>query len=255
MAEDDRGLTDDAFLGGRLNILQPKAGFRAGVDSVFLAAAVPARPGQKVFEAGTGPGVAALCLAARVKGLSITGMEAHAPYARLAQANAARNRLAEALRVIHGDVRRALKAPPVVEPGSFDHAFANPPYFEAGSVLPPQGAEKQAAHVFAPEDLDAWLRVMAALLRHRGTLTVIYPARHLQRLLSAFAGRLGGLRIMPLYPAPGAAARRVIVQGAKGSRAPLTLLPGLVLHESDGGFTPAAEAVLRHGAAFPLEES
>ena len=68
-------LTEDGFLGGRLRILQPEKGVRAGIDSVFLAAAVPAHTGDSVFEAGIGPGVAALCLLARSPGVEVTGVE------------------------------------------------------------------------------------------------------------------------------------------------------------------------------------
>ena len=58
-------LTEDAFLGGKLSILQPEKGYRAGIDAVFLAAAIPCQPGDTVFEAGIGTGVASLCLLAR----------------------------------------------------------------------------------------------------------------------------------------------------------------------------------------------
>ena len=68
-------LTDDGFLGGRLNILQPEKGYRAGIDAVFLAATIPARAGDTLFEAGMGAGVAALCVAARVSDVHVTGVE------------------------------------------------------------------------------------------------------------------------------------------------------------------------------------
>ena len=57
---------------------------------------------------------------------------------------------------------------------------------------------------------------------------------------------------MPIYPKPDAAAIRVLVGAVKASRAPLTLLPGLVLADNDGRPTPQAEAVLRGGASLPL---
>ncbi len=251
---DDEGLTDDAFLGGRLNILQPRRGFRAGIDSVFLAAAVPARPGQRVFEAGTGPGVAALCLAARVPDLRIHGVEHDAAAARLAQENASRNRLRENLRITCADVRKVPGAGLAgLAQNSFHHAFANPPYFASGRVVPPASPRRAVAHVFAAEDgIDAWLRALTAMVAHRGTVSVIHPASALEPLLTAFCRRLGDVRAAPLFPRAGAPASRVIVQGVKGSRAPLALLPGIVLHRADGGFTAEAEAVLRHGSAFPL---
>ncbi len=246
--------TDDGFLDGRLQVLQPRKGFRAGVDSVFLAASIPARPGDAVFEAGTGPGVAALCLAARVPDLQITGVEENATYAMLAEKNAARNELGGALRVIRGDVRNVLKPgmAGLPEQNAFQHAFANPPYFEEGTVLEPRSALRSKAHVFGPEDLDIWVKAMTAMVVHRGTVTVIYPARFLDRLLAAFSTRLGGIRIAPLYPKAGAPASRAIVQGVKGSRKPVQLLPGMILHDVTGDFTVPARRILRNGDPFPM---
>ena len=53
-------IVEDAFLGERLRIRQPATGYRAGSDPVFLAASVPALPGQSVLELGTGAGTALL---------------------------------------------------------------------------------------------------------------------------------------------------------------------------------------------------
>ena len=131
-------LSEDGFLGGRMRILQPEKGYRAGIDSVFLAASIPANPGETLFEAGIGTGVAALCVASRVSGVHITGMEITSRYAMLAEENAKRNNLAPSVRVIHGDVKEALRRDLSHLPahGSFSHAFANPPYYEQDKATP-----------------------------------------------------------------------------------------------------------------------
>ncbi|MGE0005637.1 MAG: tRNA1(Val) (adenine(37)-N6)-methyltransferase [Parvibaculaceae bacterium] len=247
-------LTEDGFLDGRLRILQPEKGYRAGIDAVFLAASVPCGPGDAVFEAGMGAGVAALCLAYRVPGLRITGMEAAARYAMLAEENARRNGCGSGVSVVHADIREALRRGSALAPaaGSMAHAFANPPFFEEDKATASPVALKAQAHSFAAGDLDLWIRAMHGLLQPRGTMTVIYRAEALARLLALFEGRFGDIAVAPLFPRAGLAATRIIVQGVKGSRAPLRLLPGLVLHGEDGTFTPAAEAVLRDGAAWPL---
>ncbi len=254
MTGGDDIFTDDGFLGGRLRILQPRRGFRAGIDSVLLAAAVPARAGDAVFEAGTGPGVAALCLAARVNGVVITGVEEEITSAMLAEKNARRNGLEKALSVIHADICDVLKPgmAGMPRPGSFRHAFANPPYFDAGTVARPENARRAAAHVFAPGDLDDWVKAMTVMVAHRGTVSIIYPASHLERLLAACARRLGSLRVLPLFTRPGRPARRVIVRGVKGARGPLELLPGMLLQDGEGKFTPRAEEILRAGAALDM---
>lgn len=248
-------ITEDAFLGGRLRVLQPRKGFRAGIDSVLLAAAVPAREGERVFEAGCGPGVAALCLLARVKGARVTAVESHPLHAALAERNAARNDLADRLHVIVGDALRAGKAdgPPGLEPGTFHHAFANPPYHPANAAPPSPDAGKAAAHMRA-HALQPWVRALARMVRPRGTLTLIMPASALPELLSAMLqANVGALRVAPLWPRAGRPALRVLVQGRRDMKTPACLLPGLVLHKSGNAFTEEAEHILRHMGAFAWE--
>lgn len=247
-------LTEDGFLNGRLRILQPEKGYRAGIDAVFLAASIPAHGGDKLFEAGIGTAVAALCLAWRVTGLEITGVELAARYAMLAEENARRNDCGAGIKVIHADIKEALRRGSAVLPaaGSMAHAFANPPYFEDGKSTPSPVALKAGAHNFGPEDLDLWVKAMHALIEPRGTATLIYRAEALARVLATFEGRFGDITVAPLFPRAGLPASRIIVQGVKGSRAPIQLLPGLILHGEDGKFTAEAEAILREGAAWPM---
>ena len=249
-------LTDDAFLGGRLRILQPRKGFRAGVDSVLLAAAVPAKEGDKVFEAGTGPGVAALCLLARVPEARVVGVEINPDYADLARRNAERNHLGDRLTVLAGDALRAGKqdGPAELAPGTFDHAFANPPFHAAGAAQVSPQPGKATAHVL-PEDapLAAWVRALARMVRPRGTITLIQPAEALPGLLAAMHdARLGGIMIAPLWPRAGRPASRVLVRAVRGVKTPTQLLPGLTLHGQGHAFTRQAEAILRHAASFPI---
>jgi tRNA1(Val) A37 N6-methylase TrmN6 len=247
-------LTEDGFLNGRLRILQPEKGYRAGIDAVFLAASIPCAEGDRIFEAGTGTGVAALCLAFRVPGIQITGIEVQARYAMLAEENARRNECGSGIKIIHADIKEALRrdVAHLPAPGSFAHAFANPPYFEDGKSTPSPVTLKAGAHNFAAEDLDLWVKALHGLLEPRGTATLVYRAEALPKVLATFEGRFGDITVAPLFPRHGLAATRIIVQGVKGSRAPVQLLPGLVLHGDDGKFTSAAEAILRDGAAWRM---
>ncbi len=247
-------LTEDGFLGGRLRILQPEKGYRAGIDSVFLAAAVPCGPGETALEAGIGTGVAALCTLARVPNAHITGIELAARHALLAEENARRNGFEHNVRIIHGDVkdclRRDLAQWPV--PGSFNHVFANPPFHEADKVRASPEFLRAQSHAFAPRDLELWIKVLHAMVGLRGTCTLVHRAESLGSILAAMEDRFGDIRVAPLYAREGMAASRVIVQGVKGSRAPLQLLPGLVLHASGNQFSADAEAILRDGMAWRL---
>src|SRR5262245_49008865 len=246
--------TEDAFLGGRLKILQPRKGFRAGIDSVLLAASIPCSQGEVLFEAGMGAGVAALCVAARVPAVHITGVEIALGYATMAEQNVRRNGFAGSIRVIHGDVKNVLRRDLADWPvhGSFSHAFANPPFFEDGTMTPSPDILKAMATRFAPDDIELWLKALNVMLVPRGTATLIYRSENLDRLLAAMQGRFGDILVAPVRGRDDMAASRVVVQGVKGSRGPLQILPGLVLHSRGAQFTPQAEGILRDGQPWRL---
>jgi tRNA1(Val) A37 N6-methylase TrmN6 len=246
--------TEDAFLGGKVRVLQPEKGYRAGIDAVFLAAAIPAQAGESVFEAGIGAGVASLCVIARNPAIHVTGIEVAARYAMLCEENAKRNGFAHNLKVIHADVKDAQRKDLAHLPthGSFSHAFANPPYFEEGKSTPSPVLLKAQAHSFGPDDLEIWIKVMHLMVAVRGSVTLIHRAESLGKILAAMDGRFGDIRIAPLYAREGTAASRVVVQGIKGSKAPMQLLPGLILHGPDSQFTADADAVLRDGSTWRL---
>ncbi len=247
-------LTEDLFLGGKLSVLQPEKGYRAGIDAVFLAATIPCAPGESIYEAGVGTGVASLCALARNPGIHVTGIEVAARYALLCEENAKRNGFGGSLRVIHADVKDALRKDLASMPshGSFSHAFANPPYFEDGKGTPSPNLLKAQAHAFGPGDLELWLKVLHTMVTLRGTVTIVHRAETLGKLLNVMEDRFGDIRIAPLYAREGTAASRVIVQGVKGSKAPMQLLPGLVLHNEHSQFTSEAESILRDGMAWRL---
>ncbi len=244
--------TCDAFLDGRVRLRQPGAGFRSGLDAVFLAAACPAQAGDHVLEAGCGAGAASLCLLARVPDAKLTGVEIDPELAALARENAATNGRVETFESIAADVAAPwpeLKAAGL-RPDAYDHVIANPPFFSESRSRPAKDQANARARAMPEGGLEAWLRFLAATAKPSGTCTVIHTADALPELLSAFARRFGNLQITPLYPKADAPAIRVIIRGIKGSRAPVAITPGVVLHEQDGTPTPAARAILRDGCAL-----
>jgi tRNA1(Val) A37 N6-methylase TrmN6 len=247
-------VSEDDFLGGALSILQPGQGYRAGLDGVLLAAAVTARPNDRVLDVGAGVGVAGLAVARRLPLVRVTLIERDARFAALARRNIERNGLGARASVIEADVTGSLGDVPALATaaGSFDHALANPPYHTQGHGTAAGDPAKAAANAMPAGALDRWLRFMAAMVRPGGTATLIHRADALHEVLSGLAGRFGGIVVLPLHPREGEPASRVLVQAIKGSRAPLELRPGLVLHAADHGFRPQIEAILRHGAELPL---
>lgn len=238
--------TDDHFLGGRVCLRQPVQGYRAAMDPVMLAAALPARAGDSVLDLGCGVGAAALCLLARLPELRVTGLELQSELTTLARHNAAANGRGDSFTVVEGSV-----AALPLELSGFDHVMTNPPFHPPSRGTPPPGLIKATANVEGEVDLTQWIKAAVKLLKPKGQLVVIHRADRLADLLVALKGRgVGAIRILPLWPKPGLAAGRVIVLARKGARGPLELLPGLVLHRDDGGFTEAAEAVLRDASAL-----
>jgi tRNA1(Val) A37 N6-methylase TrmN6 len=135
---------------------------------------------------------------------------------------------------------------------SFDHVIANPPFHDVGAGTLAPDALKAGAHAMDGQELDQWARFMARMALPGGAATIVHKADALARVLAALGTRFGALKVLPLHPRPGEPASRVLVQGIKGSRAPLQILPGFVLHGDGNGFTHAAQEILRNGAALPL---
>lgn len=245
--------SEDAVLGGRLILRQPLRGHRFGHDAILLAAAVSAVAGEHAVDLGSGVGAAGLALARRVDGLAVTLVEIDPELTALAESNAERNGLADRVRAVCLGVELPAAAFAAVglPAGTVAHVLINPPY-NIAQQNPSPDPDRRSAHVGSRESLRAWLRAAARLLGARGVVTLIWRADGLGDLLGALAQDFGALSILPLHPKPGAPAIRVLARAIKGSRAPVALLPGLLLADADGKPTAQAEAVLRENAALSV---
>jgi tRNA1(Val) A37 N6-methylase TrmN6 len=248
-------VTEDAVLGGRLRLRQPRRGHRVGHDAILLAAATAALPGERAVELGSGVGAAGLALAARVPGLAVTLIEIDPQLCALATANAQTNDLAERVEVLCLDLAApaALQAAGL-DPGSVDRVLMNPPFSDATrqNVSPDYG--RRLAHAATPETLALWIDAAARLLAPGGVLTLIWRADGLADVVRALDAAFGGVTVLPVHSKAGEPAIRILVRATKASGAPLALLPGFALNDAAGRPTEAAEAVLRAGAVLPLAE-
>ncbi len=238
---------EDTLMGGRVRILQGQDGYRAAIDPVLLAASIPATEGQRVLELGSGGGAASLCLAARVPGVTITGLEKQTDLVDLAGQSADLSQLGDRVHFLAGDL---LSPPAELVAGSFDHVMANPPYLPADRGHPPPDPSRAAANVEGAAALGDWIDGALAMVRHKGRVTIIHRADRIDEILGLMQGRFGAVTVIPLWPMAGKPAKRVIVQGRKGVSSPAVIHPGLVLHDTDGSYTKATNAIL--GDAAPL---
>jgi tRNA1(Val) A37 N6-methylase TrmN6 len=239
--------TVDAFLGGRVTLVQPKKGHRAGLDAALLQALVPAEADGKAIDLGTGVGTVAFCLAARATDLSVIGIERDPGLIECGQEALAlpeNSSFAPRLQLVEGDVTEDA-ALSLLSGGSADWVLMNPPFDTEGSGSHSSEQLRRVAHVAPAGTLKAWCAAAAALLKRGGMLGMIHRADALGEVLDAVEGKFGSAAILPVHPKESEAAIRILVTARRGSHAPLTLLPGFVLHQSGGAWTPLADAILR----------
>ena len=245
-------ITENEYLGGRIRIRQPQKGYRAGVDPVLLAASVPARSGQSVLELGLGVGTAALCLSARVDGLSLTGVEIQSDYAALARENASLN--AADLTVVDADLA---VLPDQIKNSRFDHVIANPPYFDRNAGHPAGDLGRETAMGEATP-LALWLDIAARRVVPKGYVSFIHRAERLGDLLAQLPKTLGSVQVQPLQPRVGRDAHLVILRARHSGKAPLRIHAPITMHQGENhgqdaeDYTPEIKALLRDGAALAM---
>lgn len=237
--------TDGCLLDGRVSYAQPADGYRTGIEPVLLAASIAAQAGQRVLEAGAGAGAGLLCLASRVPGISGVGVEIDPEMANLARRNIEANDEA-GLTIVTGDIGAFHGE------ASFDHAFSNPPWHDPAATPSPAARRSQAKQM-GQLPLEGWIEALRAALRPGGSLTLMVPAGQTARAMAALrAAGFGRLTLAPLWPKPGREAKLLLVRGLAGRKDPDRIVPGLVLHDADGGFSAGAQQLLRNGAAMVI---
>jgi len=248
--------TLDLALDGRVRLYQPTRGYRAGLDAALLAAAVELGANETGLEAGCGPGAALLQVAWRTQapdqsGPSLVGVERDAAALALAQRNIALNGLAARVEAIDGDISMPFsKLAPDCKLAPFHAVFANPPFFDDPASLRGPAPERRDAYI-ADGGLSAWTAFLLKAARQGGRVTLVHRADRLADILACLSDGAGSFRIRPVQPFADQPAKRVLVRAIKGGKAPLVLLPPLVLHARDGTkHTPQTEAILRGEAGL-----
>jgi tRNA1(Val) A37 N6-methylase TrmN6 len=252
MTEPTCELTEDAFLGGRLRLRQPKSGHRAGHDAMLLAAATPARPGNRVVDFGAGVGAAGLALATRISGLQIVLIEIDDALAELARGNAASNAI-EA-KIIAMDLAAGAEAfaGAGLAPDSVDVVLMNPPFNDSKQHRSSPDRSREMAHMADAATLEIWFHAARRILKSAGVLTLIWRADGLAQVLAALDRGFGSLAILPVHGNAATPAIRVLVRAIKGGRAPTALYPGLMLNDESGVPNKQVQEILAGRGALPL---
>ncbi len=240
-------LTEKPLLGNRLQLLQPKKGYRSAIEPIILAASCEAEKGQKILDVGCGVGTAALCLAVRLKKLklSIVGIDCQDELIQIAQKNIKLNKLEDKISFLQGDIIKLL--PEQLPRGEFHHVITNPPFYTNKEADPSPYKNKHVGHIETTATLKDWIYHCKKFLRSQGTLTVVYTANRFSELIAELVGHnLGAIEIIPLWPRKNVAAKRVLVRARKCRTLSTTLCPGLILHE-DKGYTDIAQGILMEG--------
>jgi len=252
MSEAKLDITEDGFLGGRLQLRQPASGHRAGHDAILLAAATAARPGDRIVDFGAGVGAAGFAVARRVAGIELVLVEIDAALAALASANATSNGIDAGVVRLDLGASAAAFAAAGLGPDSVDGVLTNPPFNDPVRQQPSPDGARRVAHEATATTLENWIHAARRVLKPGGALTLIWRAEGLEQVLAALARGFGGIGLLPVHGTASGPAIRILVRATKGGRAPLRIYPGLVLNDSAGVPTPQANALLSGEAVLPL---
>jgi len=244
--------TCDDFLGGAVQLYQPKPGYRVGSDTVLLAAAITAKKQDRILDMGAGSGGILTCLRHRLDlDLTLHGLEIQTELIELARKNAAHNGFEDVISYFQGNINNP---PAKCEPNSYDQVISNPPYLEPGQASGSPYETKAIADMGQGICLEDWIKYCLRMLKPKGWLTVVHRADRLDDILAGLKDKAGSITVFPTWPDAGAKeARRVIIRARKGGRGSLSLKSGLIMHKSDGTYTSEANAILRDGHALNIE--
>ncbi len=232
--------TCDGLLNRRLMLEQPKRGYRIAVDTVLLAAGVPAEAGQTILDLGCGVGGAMLCVACRVPDTHVTGVEIQQELAELCQRNIQRNGFGDRAEILRADIVRFESR------SAFDHVMMNPPYHDEARHDVSEHAGKRLANSGKESDVSLWISKAVEVLNSEGAMTIIHRADVLDRIVTEAQRYFGRIEILPILPKIDAPPKRVIVRARRGKTEPPRIFQALILHNQDGHYTEQAERILRH---------
>ena len=244
--------SEDAFLGGQLRLKQLKSGHRAGHDAVLLAAATPARSGDRVADLGAGAGVAGLAVARRVPGIDLVLVEIDTALAGLARANADANAIHADVIVLDLEADATAFAAAGLAPDSVDAVLMNPPFNDPARHRASPDTARGIAHMATATTLSKWVHAARRILKSRGVLTLIWRADGIAEVIAALDHGFGSLQVLPIHGDARGPALRILVGATKGGRAPTQIHPSLLLNDESGVPNKKVQEILAGKGSLPL---
>jgi tRNA1(Val) A37 N6-methylase TrmN6 len=244
--------TEDAFLEGQLRLRQPKSGHRAGHDAMLLAAATPARCGDRVVDFGAGVGAAGLAVARRVAGIELVLVEIDEALAGLARSNAASNAIPAEVAVLDVTSAAGAFAAAGLAADSVDVVLMNPPFNDSARHRGSPDKARATAHVAPPATLESWIHASRRILKSGGVLTLIWRADGIAEVLAALGRGFGSLIILPVHADAATPAIRVLIRAVKGGKAPAQMQAALMLNDESAVPNKQVQDVLAGRGVLPL---
>jgi len=225
----------DELFGGRIRIIQKKAGYRFSLDAVLLAHFAALIPAASIIDLGTGSGIVPLILARKEANAKIVGVEVQPGLADMARRTIALNGLAGRVSIVQHDLRTLTRS---LAPSSFDLVVGNPPYYPVGNGrINPEEEKAIARHEIMATVRDI-IGIAYHLVSSAGSVLIIFPAKRLIDLLSAFMTcglKPRALRV--IYSGMTGEAKLVMVQGCKIGNPELEIVQPFVIYGADGGYS------------------
>ncbi|MEQ9345739.1 MAG: methyltransferase [Thalassospira sp.] len=243
-------ISHDFLLGGSVTLKQPVDGYHTAIDAVLLAASVSinSHRDEKILDVGAAVGSVGLCVAKRLENAKVTGVELQDDLYALFCRNVMENGFAGRVTPIHGDINNSSKLPLAAH--SFDQVISNPPYYPSGTR--PVNESRAQAHQEGSTGLKDWIGICLKVLRHKGRITLVHRADHLDRIIALLHGRAGDVTVYPIWSKQDSETPlRVIVSARKGVASPLKMRRGIVLNDADGVYLPHIDELLRNPLPLP----
>jgi len=226
---------------GRLAVYQGKSGYRFSVDSILLGAFAAQRVSGSVADLGTGCGILPIIIHRHTNGTHITGIEIQEDLAALARKNIKLGACGPRVSIACADIRDHRAG---FSPETFDCVITNPPFYAAGTGRVNPDSQNAIARHELYGTLQDFVDAGAFLLRLSGKFLTIYRAARVVDLVTTMRRKNIEPKTLQFVHSRGdEPATMVLVEGVKGAGTEATVLPPLVLYQSEGVYSDQAQAI------------